>query len=109
MAHSEPIHPRTRPAAAGPALLGPTFALELHAAGLANDGLLWDAERVHHAETLSDSKRATLNALIAAHNPATMPPAPKTESETLVEALVEEGVIPVGKRAAILARVRGHA
>jgi hypothetical protein len=52
-------------------VLGPTFAAELQAAGLGSVVTAWDSDgTIHNRASLTPAQETTLEAVIAAHNPA---------------------------------------
>lgn len=72
--------------------LGPTFGDELIAAGLAGLPIAWGTDGAFTGrERLTDAQRATLDAVIAAHDPEKRPRA------LLPKSLVTQRIIDAGK------------
>lgn len=93
--------------------LGPNFGTELAAAGLTcvagyREG--GTEEDILFTRTATDEDRAAVAAVVAAHNPATIPVEQRSKVATLVldllDALVAEGILPAVKAAAIKSRLK---
>jgi len=90
------------------ARFGPTIWDELIAAGLAGEPFTIEGDEVIVFAGFPDAKRQALANVIAAHNPDRQKATPTGPAETVIQALVDEGVIPANKADRILARVRGR-
>lgn len=74
-------------------MIGPTFAAEIASAGLAGLPFSWTATGVEGRERLAPAQQATLDAVIAAHDPSKLPPPPPrvVPADTLIAALTASG------------------
>ncbi|WP_445486916.1 hypothetical protein [Rhodopseudomonas sp. RCAM05734] len=77
--------------------IGPTFAEEIVAAGLAKLPISWtDAGEIHGYDDLDPDDRAALDAVMAAHDPDRLLPQP-----TPLEKLTAAGLTPADLRAVL--------